>query len=292
MIEKYNKLGALFLAVVMTLSLVAMGATAIGTTAAQTEEPVTITVDAELDAEPGEETTVSFWVSEEESGTVLDTEDYVVGPEETETGEVTLTADFENDDLEPGDGLPVTAVVSDGNMNFINPAPDFSIDDAQPGDEYDMTGAFQFELGSPDNLEITEYDISETNVDVGDSLDAEATVVNEGDEAGSMDVELTVDGDTVDTENVDVFPGDTVTANLTWIADEEGEYEVTVGDLDPTTVTVGDGDERSLADYANEDGIVETGGLLDAISEWQDGTIETIFLLEVIGAWQTGEPVE
>lgn len=50
-------------------------------------------------------------------------------------------------------------------------------------------------------------------------------------------------------------------------------------------------DESSVEEYADDDGVVQTTGLLDAIADWQAGEIETLLLLDVIDAWQSGEQV-
>jgi len=44
--------------------------------------------------------------------------------------------------------------------------------------------------------------------------------------------------------------------------------------------------------YTDEDGVVETNGLLVAIGDWRDDEIDTDILLDVIGRWRSGEPVE
>lgn len=50
-------------------------------------------------------------------------------------------------------------------------------------------------------------------------------------------------------------------------------------------------DDRSLADYANDNGIVDTSGLRDAIADWRSDVIDTDLLRRVIGAWRSGEVV-
>jgi hypothetical protein len=79
-----------------------------------------------------------------------------------------------------------------------------------------------------------------------------------------------------------------------------GSYEVTLtvtdggGETDSTTrsVTVQEAaDESSVADYTNESGVVDTGGLIRAISDWRNGVIGTALLLNVINAWRSGDAV-
>jgi len=49
--------------------------------------------------------------------------------------------------------------------------------------------------------------------------------------------------------------------------------------------------EDDLARYANEDGVIETDGLREAIDDWRNGDIETDTLRDVIDAWRSGEQV-
>lgn len=53
----------------------------------------------------------------------------------------------------------------------------------------------------------------------------------------------------------------------------------------------GIGGERSVDFYADDDGIVRSGGVTNAIADWEGGAITTSLLLEVINAWQSGEIV-
>ena len=53
----------------------------------------------------------------------------------------------------------------------------------------------------------------------------------------------------------------------------------------------GIGGERAVDFYADEDGIVRSGGVTDAIADWQSGVITTSLLLEVIDAWNSGDVV-
>ena len=53
----------------------------------------------------------------------------------------------------------------------------------------------------------------------------------------------------------------------------------------------GIGEERSVDFYADDDGIVRSGGVTDAIADWESGVITTSLLLEVINAWNSGDPV-
>jgi len=49
---------------------------------------------------------------------------------------------------------------------------------------------------------------------------------------------------------------------------------------------------RKIDDYANENDVVDTPGLREAIDDWRVGDIETALLRDVIDYWRSGEPVE
>ncbi|MFC6720682.1 GLUG motif-containing protein [Halobacteriaceae archaeon SHR40] len=46
--------------------------------------------------------------------------------------------------------------------------------------------------------------------------------------------------------------------------------------------------ESPLEPYTNENNVVDTSGLLDAINDWRSAQIDTALLLDVIDAWRTG----
>lgn len=94
--------------------------------------------------------------------------------------------------------------------------------------------------------------------------------------------------------------GRPTTANALNTYETAGTYEVTLtvtdggGETDSTTrsVTVQEAtEESSVADYTNEAGVVDTGGLIGAISDWRNGVIGTALLLNVINAWRSGDAV-
>jgi uncharacterized repeat protein (TIGR01451 family) len=57
------------------------------------------------------------------------------------------------------------------------------------------------------------------------------------------------------------------------------------------TLTVQVAAQTPIAAYATSDGVVETGGLLQAINDWRADQIDTLLLLDVIDAWRSGDPV-
>jgi hypothetical protein len=60
-----------------------------------------------------------------------------------------------------------------------------------------------------------------------------------------------------------------------------------------TSVTTLEADEPNpAAEYADENGIVQAQGLVDAINDWRSGDLDTDTLTEVIDYWRSGDPVE
>jgi hypothetical protein len=88
------------------------------------------------------------------------------------------------------------------------------------------------------NVSITDYSLNATSLSVNETLAVTATLENTGDAAGSLGVPLVVDDTTVDNTTVDVAANDTTTVTFAHTFDTTGEFDVTVGDLAATTVTV------------------------------------------------------
>jgi len=82
----------------------------------------------------------------------------------------------------------------------------------------------------------------------------------------------------------DASDGETVELSGTIIG---GTGETNAG---TTTITIQQG--PTLADYANESGIVETDGLLDAIAAWRNDDVGVDLLLDAIDAWRSGNSIE
>ena len=47
----------------------------------------------------------------------------------------------------------------------------------------------------------------------------------------------------------------------------------------------------TIEDYTNEEGIVDTPGLFDAVADWRSNTIDRKLLNQVIKAWRNGTPI-
>ena len=86
-------------------------------------------------------------------------------------------------------------------------------------------------------------EIVETNapIELGETLEVETTVENVGGEAGTQELELSLDGTTVDTAEVSLEAGEVGSVTLSTVIDEPGEYDLEVAsddDSDGTTITV------------------------------------------------------
>ena len=53
----------------------------------------------------------------------------------------------------------------------------------------------------------------------------------------------------------------------------------------------GIGGYRTVEYYADNDGVVRSDGISEAINDWENGVIDMSLLLDVIGAWRSGEVV-
>jgi len=138
--------------------------------------------------------------------------------------------------------------------------------------------------------------ITDTNapVAVGTPLEIDLRAVSIGGYAGSDDLTVEVASKTV-TTTVSVSRDSRTTTTLSVPTDgmAPGEYTATVSGTDSTaqTAVVVTADGPTVSDYANADGIVDTGGLLDAVADWRGDTIGTELLSDVVEAWRSGNPV-
>ena len=114
-----------------------------------------------------------------------------------------------------------------------------------------------------------------------------ASVENQTNEHGMFQVNSDHPGaELVGTISIEVTPPE----DDDRFADEVKFKEISVDDDKEVTVVL-EGPEPSVADYTNEDDIVDTDGLRDAVSEWRSGEIDTDLLREVVSYWRSGEVV-
>ena len=87
-------------------------------------------------------------------------------------------------------------------------------------------------------FEVVDASLGSDSVTVGEYVEVTAMVENRGDQAGTYETELQVDGDPVATEEVFVEGGDVQTVTYQVQFENPGEYDVSVNDADAGTVEV------------------------------------------------------
>ena len=110
--------------------------------------------------------------------------------------------------------------------------------------------------------------------------------------SGAVALLLAVTGEEFDDEE-DIEAIEEVLIETAFTPDDEPDEQDTryghgIVDAEAAAGTV----EPRLVDYANEDGVVDTTGLRDAVDDWQANVIGTDLLQDVIEAWSSGDPVE
>jgi hypothetical protein len=192
----------------------------------------------------------------------------------------------------------------------INPTPTEDgypiLEGLAPTDQLDAQGIKEADPSGPGDFEVVAITgQTPTEVAVGESFDVQYTVENVGDETAQQGIRLELDGQQVANRPDTLTSGESVTNSFSDVTVPEsvsaGEtIELTIrtnNDAETTdvAVTAGDSDDGpaspAVADYANQDDVVGTEGLLDGITDWRDDAIDTTLLLDVIDAWRSGTPV-
>ncbi|WP_253736361.1 Ig-like domain-containing protein [Halohasta salina] len=105
--------------------------------------------------------------------------------------------------------------------------------------ESESPGLSVFPIGSDRRpVEITERSVTAEKVAPGDAVGATVTLDNEGLLDNTTTLRLTANGQVVDTRSVTVPAGESVTTDLAFTPETEGEYELAVGGSTVGTVTV------------------------------------------------------
>lgn len=162
-------------------------------------------------------------------------------------------------------------------------------------DTGDDTAVGTFEYLASD-IRIESIDAPES-VGTGTPFDIDVVVSNDGDIEGEATLRLAFDGEIVDTGLVSVDTGETEIHTLS-VGTENllaGPYEYAVDGVGAEGVFEGIVevvDEKTLATYAGDDGVVRLRGVLNAISDYSNGAIGLRLVLDAIGAYSTGQPIE
>jgi len=127
--------------------------------------------------------------------------------------------------------------------------------------------------------------LSETEIQAGNSVDVDVTLKNTGSAEGTYSVPLTVDGSTVDTQEVTIPGGEKASITFTRTFEEAGEYEIAADGTVAGTLTVTDdsgtgGEDPGTGEEEPSDG----GGLL----KWIFGIIVIAVVGSVVFLWRTG----
>ncbi|MFC3957386.1 CARDB domain-containing protein [Halovivax cerinus] len=118
----------------------------------------------------------------------------------------------------------------------------------------------------PASFELSDLELDTEELQIGETVTVTATVTNVGDETGSHDVKLAVDGETVADTSVTLTGGSSESVSLSTTLEETGTRELTVGGESVGTVTVTDPDDTDGSDATSPDG--GDGGDADG----EDGT--------------------
>jgi len=193
--------------------------------------------------------------------------------------EITLSdVDLSENAIDVGDDVEVTVEVenvgdADGTETIELVAEEEVIDstsvslDADSSETvtftetFDEAGEFEIVVNEVDagslavgaaDLQVTDTEVSETDIDVGESVEVTATVENVGDADGTEDIELTTAGEVVESESVSLDAGSSETFTYTKTFDEAGEFEVAIDEDHVGTVVVDD-DESEDDDTPADD---------------------------------------
>jgi hypothetical protein len=187
-------------------------------------------------------------------------------------------------------------LTGDGKTNMIGPKARVSLDAAN---KKDVTAtAYETALESSSNsVDVSDTGglnvaLSPSEVVTRDRTSITAVVTN--------DAGMPVSGATVSISGLDTpgLPETTNTDGEVMVAlssPTPGDYLVSVtadgfNDVAATlTITQSGGD--SPVHYANENGVVDTNGLINAINDWRNGDLNTPVLIEMIELWRSGSRV-
>ena len=148
---------------------------------------------------------------------------------------------------------------------------------------------------SPASFDISSVETS-TPAAPGDTLVIQTDIQNTGDLSDTKRVEAIIPDLGRTSKLVSLAGGDSTAVELSVPTDagDNGEYELVIetpDDVEEVPITI-ESDTSPVAEYTNDQGIVESDGLQRAFSDWQAGLIESDLLQEVFTAWQSGNPVE
>ena len=272
---------AVFLTLIMVVSMVAMSAAFAAPAAAATTDRT----PTETTVSPGDTVEVTLEITADE-GDQLE----LVSEEFDSELEIVDSNSDEAQVLEDDGAWEVVylaAVVSDViTVEYQVPADAAGETYTLSGDI--ITGDAEFDSGTttisveepePGPFTVSNLEPVTANVDPDEALTVSADVTNTGDGAGASDVRLLVDGDEIETNSVDLEPGETESVPFTTTAPSEpgiythaietddeqlsgtltvGDVEFGVSDLDPETATRAQGDTVDVSATITNTGDIGT----------------------------------
>ena len=156
-----------------------------------------------------------------------------------------------------------------------------------------VTGAF---------FAIESFDVSPTELTVGETVTITYTVTNTGTAEGTKEVTLTItsqaDGTVVETlaHSITVTQGATQSDTFNWTPVVAGVYEIQLSTQDQTsdvvTVTVSGGAMPWVCDYAGADMLVDGADLIAGIQDYAAGMLDGSRLITLIQYYATDTPCD
>ncbi|MFC6720691.1 hypothetical protein [Halobacteriaceae bacterium SHR40] len=157
----------------------------------------------------------------------------------------------------------------------------------------------------PPSVEIVNLSLEPATVAPDQTSQMVVTIANVGDEPAD-DIELSLDPsegvsvsepqETIGTIGSDEDRTRTFEVEGKTLGEQRIRVELTSAnagsDIDSRSLTVEETDEPDVGEYTDQDGVIDTDGLRNAVADWQAGDIDTDLLREVVTAWQSGDPIE
>lgn len=175
--------------------------------------------------------------------TDIETESTQVPPDENIPITVTVenTGDLSGEtelDLVVGEHLFESRTISiDGNTSHEEV---FDIELDRPGEYTVSVGTEELTLTAlrPASVNVTDYRLSSTGLELGEELTVNVDIENTGDLSGTIAVALYSNNSTIETKSVEIAGNDTKTINFTTSFDRTGSHAITINNIEPTEITV------------------------------------------------------
>lgn len=151
----------------------------------------------------------------------------------------------------------------------------------------DATGPGDFQI-----IEVT----APSEVSPTEEFSVQFVVKNFGQE-DRKSIRLEIDGSVVDSRGHTLTPDQSIKNSFVGVSvfsrfDPGDTVDIAVRTEDDIVVrSLTIVSDRTISDYANEDDIIDTSGVLAAINDWRSNEIGVALLLSVISAWRSGDPV-